>query len=46
MSTLREILSDKFINGFIVALVFSLGTINFISNIYATAVIRAVSAYL
>ena len=33
MSTLREILQDKLINGFIVALVFGLGTINFISNV-------------
>ena len=33
MSTLREILKDKLVNGFIVALVFGIGTINFINNI-------------
>lgn len=33
MTTLREILQDKFINGFIVALVFGIGTINFINNV-------------
>jgi NADP-dependent 3-hydroxy acid dehydrogenase YdfG len=32
MNTLREILKDKFINAFIVALVFGIGTIDFINN--------------
>lgn len=33
MNALREILQDKFINGFIVALVFGIGTINFINTV-------------
>lgn len=33
MATLREILGDKFINGFIVALIFGIGTINFVNNV-------------
>lgn len=33
MNTLREILQDKFINGFIVALILGIGTINFINNV-------------
>lgn len=33
MSTLREILQDKFINGFIVALILGISTINFVSNV-------------
>ena len=33
MTTLGEILQDKFINGFIVALVFGIGTINLVNNV-------------
>lgn len=33
MSTLNEMLRDKMINGFIVALVFGFGTINLINNL-------------
>ena len=33
MSTLREILQDKFINGFMVALVFGISTITLINNV-------------
>jgi hypothetical protein len=33
MSTFGEILKDKFINGFIVALILGLGTVNAINNI-------------
>lgn len=33
MITLREILEDKFINGFIVALILGIGTINFINTV-------------
>lgn len=33
MNTVREILSDKLINGFIVALIIGIGTINFTSNV-------------
>jgi len=33
MNTLREILKNKFINGFIVALVFGIGTVDFVKNV-------------
>ena len=33
MFALREILQDKFINGFIVALILGISTINFVNNI-------------
>ncbi len=33
MATLREILQDRFINGFIVALVLGINTVNLINNV-------------
>lgn len=33
MTTLREILQDKFINGFIVALILGISTINFVNTL-------------